>query len=445
MLAWGPVTPAIGAQERLSRQEKFSGLSPAAREAYARLHGEMVFSLNERDRIQHIYGIGCYGIVKDLFLGPHRLAMQLFLARNGITAQIRETLDELRRTGRPQALSIQFPHSQTAQATLQLICIAAGPGKQDNVVAHVFLDMHPEHVAAALTPPMPDDSRLAVPLFRFKPNYQSENFSTNSFGFRSAEVETPKPPGLFRILCIGGSTTEEGADNASTYPALLEARLRQSFPQQSLEVINAGMPGMTSHGHLLRLPDYLRLEPNLVLIHIGVNDLIRCYDWKLVQLFPRISCFFRLFAPNPFMPTVSDFQQWHYGVMGFNLQLLETLFRRHGTPVAYISMAFPDHARVSLAERQYYEYQVFSTWDLPAFSLRTYNKHIRSSNQLLRDLSDDNDGGYIPVGERLTGGRSVFWDFCHMTQPAIQKKAAIIHECLLPLLTIHFEETNSPG
>ncbi|HOT49734.1 MAG TPA: hypothetical protein PLI07_02075 [Candidatus Hydrogenedentes bacterium] len=41
---------------------------------------------------------------------------------------------------------------------------------------------------------------------------------TNSAGFRDDEIVLPKPPGIYRILCIGGSTTFERVRNDLTYP-----------------------------------------------------------------------------------------------------------------------------------------------------------------------------------------------------------------------------------
>ncbi len=49
----------------------------------------------------------------------------------------------------------------------------------------------------------------------------------NSYGFRTHEFEVPKPEGVVRIICIGGSTTVAGRTNEDTYPALLETRLRE--------------------------------------------------------------------------------------------------------------------------------------------------------------------------------------------------------------------------
>ena len=52
----------------------------------------------------------------------------------------------------------------------------------------------------------------------------------NSEGYRTHEFEVPKPKGLVRVVCIGGSTTVAGRTNDETYPALLEKKLRARFP-----------------------------------------------------------------------------------------------------------------------------------------------------------------------------------------------------------------------
>lgn len=46
--------------------------------------------------------------------------------------------------------------------------------------------------------------------------------TSNSLGFRGAEIELPKPPGRTRILCLGGSTTYAFAvDDDAAYPHVL--------------------------------------------------------------------------------------------------------------------------------------------------------------------------------------------------------------------------------
>ncbi len=101
-------------------------------------------------------------------------------------------------------------------------------------------------------------------------------FSINRQGLRGPELAVPKPEGMFRILCLGGSTTFGTgcpADSLS-YPARLEQALRRRFPGRPLEVLNAGVPGYTTAESLLWLRELVEpLRPDLVVVYHAVNDL----------------------------------------------------------------------------------------------------------------------------------------------------------------------------
>lgn len=98
----------------------------------------------------------------------------------------------------------------------------------------------------------------------------------NNVGFRGNDVVMPKPSGVFRILCIGDSTTNGvNVHNAETWPAILEAFLNCAVfrDNRRSEVINAGFPGYVSDQHRLRLePEYLALQPDLVVVMLGFTD-----------------------------------------------------------------------------------------------------------------------------------------------------------------------------
>ena len=96
-------------------------------------------------------------------------------------------------------------------------------------------------------------------------------------GLRDDFVVIPKPKGLFRILCVGGSTTVAGWTNETTYPNLLEKRLKDSFPDVSSEVINCGVSGLNSNSELEKIGDYLALNPDLILEYNAVNDICWLY------------------------------------------------------------------------------------------------------------------------------------------------------------------------
>ena len=97
----------------------------------------------------------------------------------------------------------------------------------------------------------------------------------NARGQRGTNVlnlQVPKPPGRFRIVCEGGSTTFDllAENNAATWPA----RLGRALDGKNVDVANAGFPGWTSLESLLSLEIRdLDLAPDLVVVFSGVNDL----------------------------------------------------------------------------------------------------------------------------------------------------------------------------
>jgi len=96
----------------------------------------------------------------------------------------------------------------------------------------------------------------------------------NRLGYRSPERPKAKPPGIVRIVIAGGSTTFDvlAPDDASTWPNLLESRLRADA--RPIEIWNAGFPGWTSQENVISLAIRdLDLAPDLVILYQGANDL----------------------------------------------------------------------------------------------------------------------------------------------------------------------------
>ncbi len=109
---------------------------------------------------------------------------------------------------------------------------------------------------------------------------------SNSLGFRSPEFTLDKPAGTTRIVCFGDSSTFGiGAQMEDTWPFLLDEQLNSSFefatasdPQREnssprFQVINAGVPGYTSHQGLQHMRQELdRLQPDIVFASYANND-----------------------------------------------------------------------------------------------------------------------------------------------------------------------------
>ncbi len=85
--------------------------------------------------------------------------------------------------------------------------------------------------------------------------------------------EKEKPPGTYRIFCLGGSTTVGYPYwfNAA-FSTFLRYRLRALFPDRAIEVINLGMTATNSFTVLDIARDLAQASPDLILVYDGHNE-----------------------------------------------------------------------------------------------------------------------------------------------------------------------------
>ncbi len=98
--------------------------------------------------------------------------------------------------------------------------------------------------------------------------------TVNRFGYRGPEFETPKPPGVFRIVALGGSSTfSYQTDDDEIWTRRLEEKLRARFGA-AIEVVNAGVPGYSVFSskvnYLYRIRD---IEPDALIVYHAWNDM----------------------------------------------------------------------------------------------------------------------------------------------------------------------------
>jgi len=104
-------------------------------------------------------------------------------------------------------------------------------------------------------------------------------------GFRPAEIAQQRPEGALRVVALGGSTTfglYVGAQAA--FPARLGARLRAGLGGRELEVINLGCPGWATDRILNVLDAVLALEPDLLVVYTGHNEMLEGWMGSLPGL-----------------------------------------------------------------------------------------------------------------------------------------------------------------
>ena len=96
---------------------------------------------------------------------------------------------------------------------------------------------------------------------------------TSDRGFRSPHFADAKRPGVFRIVCLGDSSTfGMNVDDADPYPQVLQRLLDQRAPGR-FEVLNLGVPGYSSRQGLeLLRQQALKYQPDLVIFAFGTND-----------------------------------------------------------------------------------------------------------------------------------------------------------------------------
>jgi tetratricopeptide (TPR) repeat protein len=90
---------------------------------------------------------------------------------------------------------------------------------------------------------------------------------------KSTYLLQAKKNNSFRVLCLGESAMfgvpfQIGA----TIPALVRKQLRHLYPDMEIEVINLGASAINSNVIREMVPEFLSLEPDLVLVYTGHNE-----------------------------------------------------------------------------------------------------------------------------------------------------------------------------
>jgi lysophospholipase L1-like esterase len=91
--------------------------------------------------------------------------------------------------------------------------------------------------------------------------------------FNPIRIAKVKATGAFRLVCLGGSSVRGvGLPGEERFPAQLQGKLRDAYPDRSIEVINLGGSGLTSTQMIWAAESAAELRPDLVIIYSGHND-----------------------------------------------------------------------------------------------------------------------------------------------------------------------------
>jgi lysophospholipase L1-like esterase len=128
---------------------------------------------------------------------------------------------------------------------------------------------------------IPNVSREVRNTFSLIPADREKRYriESNSLGFRSREITETKPPGTFRILVFGDSSSFGwGVNGEDSWSVLLEKELQERYPDKRIEVANFAIPGDSSaYGRLLFDTFAPRFQSDLVILGFGANDAKKVY------------------------------------------------------------------------------------------------------------------------------------------------------------------------
>jgi lysophospholipase L1-like esterase len=261
----------------------------------------------------------------------------------------------------------------------------------------------------------------------------------NSDGYRTREIALPKPAGLVRVVCIGGSTTVAGRTNDETYPALLERKLQALFPGLPLEVLNLGVSSATTDYWYARLPRVFGFDPDVIVQYPGVNDI----SWRALPHYanahPGRGRYYRSLLVQRLFPFPVEELDPYLEETFTTLGDTERACRARGVACLVGSFASPDPDRTQGEFRRHLDYNAeFWFRRFPLHSYATWSRVVRRYNELFLRFVGRYHVPHAPVHERLSDP-AVFIDVCHLTPYGIDRLA----EAFLPEVAELVRETES--
>lgn len=258
-----------------------------------------------------------------------------------------------------------------------------------------------------------------------------DRIRVNAKGFRGAEFEATKPPGVYRIFGLGDSTTFGLSGDTCPYAAQLQRRLDRASPRR-FEVVNAGVEGYNSRDALNVLErEVFRYEPDMITIYIGWNDLMKhdpgnptasarfarlsyaLYDIHLVKLWRKVIFGWgrRMLRPVETELSPDEARQYEgYTPRVFKENVERMIDDARGRGVAVILATLPSPLRPVMPPEEVRKlYFPYYTQNLRKLEL-VYRKY----NETIRALGREKAVPVLDLQRALAGRSDLFFDTAHM-------------------------------
>jgi lysophospholipase L1-like esterase len=299
-----------------------------------------------------------------------------------------------------------------------------------------------------------------------------QTISTDAKGYRTnAPIDyAHKPRGVFRLVAIGGSTTEQIAlGDEKTWVSILAERLERSSGRR-VEGVNAGVSGMRAEHHLVTLRKIAAYDPDLVVIMMGVNDwnrhiktggnrfflfvydLVERLDMRQSIMGKAYRAVRSLFSAPHASATPSTVRIDHGEYLSRQNNTLERSKHRSFYPET-ISPNYGEHARSVAAFCRSHALRCMLVdqpaaygpdisdqlrarlWMTPpnedyTLSLENMAYIAQLYNSSLQDIAREARLPFCGISGRVAPTSAFFYDDCHFNEPGARRVAGLLADCV---------------
>lgn len=287
------------------------------------------------------------------------------------------------------------------------------------------------------------------PYLPYIPN--PEHPDVNELGFWGAPFPREKAPDVFRIVCLGGSTTWNG------YPAYLEEALRSDLSRYGLNVhvINAGNQQWTTMDSTINfITRCLPLDPDAIVVYHAVNDAVFAFGGETSPDYSHIRKRFERDPPLIWdrLPACLDYSSAFVGFRAIferkvgqrGIPITVTREHEHSAERRYNGMApFRENLFTLSSIARAREIEVFLCTQVfnRKHAFRTplqerWGDAVDDANAITRSLTDDSNHVHvIDVATSLRGNNEWMTDYVHFTEEGKQHLADYIARHIRPHLS----------
>lgn len=430
----------------------FSQLDKGDRAMLARLRQQIMAVCDREGRVIEPYGDELTAARIGAHLADFAAGTVIAPAGNhidGLLAKNRRAYDE----GRPQAIAFDIVTPWQRFLVEMRSYPLKNPTGATTAVLNVFASIGNLTVTEAMAQQQDIEAnpQWVVPWQEYrKNNHLAKDWWTNNVGFWDDDVILPRPAGVFRIVCVGGSTTDEGFTKEECYVDNLERLLNHQFNGKPvIDAVNCGVSGIDSIGECSRTLDYIRIEPNLIIEYNAVNDICHWLlpDWAdlatRAQRIMQRSHFIERYFNHLLWPNDNEIRNRLRDTVIRNKRIMAEAAREKKITIAFCSFTHPDVPNLTQEEADYYNWDIHHFWQGRYFNFATYCRVIDLYNEEIKSLCAEMGALYIPLGEEFKGGSRYFGDICHTRPLGMKRKAEIIGRHVAAYLTEHIANTNS--